>query len=188
MERTLARNWWAIALRGAFALLFGLIAFAWGGATPAFLGGVFGVFLLVEGGLAACSSLGAHSVEERAYVSLVEGALGLAFGVVLLTGIHEPQTVIRLVAAWIAAVGLLEGASSISFRRHVAAPRLLISVAVVSTLLGAGLWLFSPPMLVAVWFIGAWAMFVGATTLFVSYALKPDVGADRIHLFEPSLR
>src|SRR5262245_55643561 len=52
MERTLARNWWAIALRGAFAILFGLIAFAWAEATPSFLGTVFGVFLLIEGRLA----------------------------------------------------------------------------------------------------------------------------------------
>jgi uncharacterized membrane protein HdeD (DUF308 family) len=188
MERTLARNWWAIALRGAFAILFGLLAFAWGASTPEFLGGVFGVFLLIEGGLAACSSLGAHTAQERAYVSLVEGGLGLAFALVLLSGIHDEGTVIRLVAGWMGAVGLLEGASSVSFRRHVAAPRLLISVAVVSVLLAGALWFLMPATLVAVWFIGAWAVFVGATTLFVSFALRPDVGADRIHLLGPSLR
>ncbi|MGZ3422665.1 MAG: HdeD family acid-resistance protein [Polyangiales bacterium] len=186
MERTYARNWWAIALRGGVAMMFGLLASAFADATPEFLGRVFGVFLLVEGALAAVSGLGARTAEDRAYVSWVEGALGLGFALVLLSGIHEGSTVIRLVAGWIAAIGILEGASSISFRKHVAAPRLLIGIAVVSVLLAGALWMFAPPTLVAVWFIGAWAVFAGATTLAVSVALRADVGANQIHLFDPT--
>jgi len=187
MERTLARNWWAIALRGAFAILFGLIAFAWAESTPSFLGTVFGVFLLIEGGLAACTTLGAHTKEERVYVSLVEGGAGFAFGMVLLSGIHDAGTVVKLVAAWVACIGMLEGASALTIHKHLASPRLLMAVAAASLILASGIWIFSPDVFVAVWFIGAWAIYFGATNLFVSFSLRVDVGADKIHPFRPSL-
>src|SRR4029077_5225877 len=49
MLRTLARNWWAIVLRGIFAVLFGIGTFLWPGMPLAVLLLLLGAFLVVRG-------------------------------------------------------------------------------------------------------------------------------------------
>ena len=49
MVIVLARNWWALALRGLFAVLFGIMAFAWPGITLGALVLLYGAYALADG-------------------------------------------------------------------------------------------------------------------------------------------
>ncbi|MBV8663898.1 MAG: hypothetical protein JO107_12425, partial [Hyphomicrobiales bacterium] len=46
MSDALARNWWAVALRGLVAILFAIVTFAWPGVTMLSLVFVFAAYAL----------------------------------------------------------------------------------------------------------------------------------------------
>ena len=52
MIDVLARNWWAVALRGAIAVVIGVLAFALPGVTLASLVLLFAIYMLLDGALA----------------------------------------------------------------------------------------------------------------------------------------
>ena len=54
MLQTLARNWWAVVLRGVFAVLFGLGTFLWPGLTLAVLVLMYGGYLFIDGAWLSC--------------------------------------------------------------------------------------------------------------------------------------
>ncbi|HTJ57189.1 MAG TPA: DUF308 domain-containing protein [Devosiaceae bacterium] len=56
MNGALADNWWALALRGAFAILFSLIAFFLPGVTMLSLVLVFAAYSFVDGIFSVCRS------------------------------------------------------------------------------------------------------------------------------------
>jgi uncharacterized membrane protein HdeD (DUF308 family) len=57
MVMILARNWWALALRGILDVLFGIAAFAWPEITFAVLAILFGAFALVDGCFAIAAAV-----------------------------------------------------------------------------------------------------------------------------------
>ena len=69
MLQTLARNWWAIVLRGVFAVLFGIGTFLWPGITLAVLVLLLGGYLVVDGILAVFWALAKRN--EGAFLSLI---------------------------------------------------------------------------------------------------------------------
>lgn len=176
MDRTLSRNWWAFSLRGALAIVFALLIVAWSDATPTSIARIFGVFAIAEGALAIGASLGATRDVDRPWPLLFEGAIGVGFGVIaLIAPFRALATVAWVVASWIAMVGLLEGATALKLGKHVATPRLLSGLAVVS-LLAAAAMVLTPRAgeIVTVWLLGAWSAFLGAVTFIIGMVLRRD--------------
>ena len=64
----LARNWWAVALRGVLGVLFGVIALVMPAATMLSLVLVFAAYMLVDGILAIVSAVRAARHRFRAPV------------------------------------------------------------------------------------------------------------------------
>jgi uncharacterized membrane protein HdeD (DUF308 family) len=78
----LVRNWWAVALRGVAAILFGIMAFAVPGITLAALILLFGAYALVDGVLNIVAAVRGRPAEWPAWLLLFEGVVRVAAGVV----------------------------------------------------------------------------------------------------------
>ena len=65
MSNLLAQNWWAIALRGVFAIIFGIIALLMPGAALLAFVLLFAAYMLVDGVLAIIAGVRAARSHER---------------------------------------------------------------------------------------------------------------------------
>ena len=82
MVEELTRNWWAVALRGAFALLFGLLTLVWPTLTVVVLVALFGAWALLDGVFAFAAAWRRAERRQTWWPFLVEGILGVAAAVV----------------------------------------------------------------------------------------------------------
>jgi len=65
MTTVLTRNWWALALRGVFAILLGLAVFVLPGVTLAVFVALFVAYAIVDGVLAIIAGVRAAERHER---------------------------------------------------------------------------------------------------------------------------
>src|SRR5947209_5132844 len=174
MAVILARNWWALFLRGLFAVLFGILAFSWPGLTLAVLVLLFGAYALVDGIFAVIAALKAPQGSKRWWVLLVEGIVGVIVGA--LTLFWPGLTALALlyfIAAWAIITGVLEIVAAIRLRNVIRNEWLLVLGGAVSILFG--LLLVIMPVagaLAVVWMIGVYACLFGALLVALSFRLR----------------
>src|SRR5215213_4995784 len=101
MRALLAQTWWAVALRGVFAVLFGLIALFVPGATILSLVLFFSAYMLVDGIFGIVAAVRAARQGERWGLLVLEGILNIGVGVIafLWPGLTAIAFVL-LLAAW----------------------------------------------------------------------------------------
>src|SRR5256885_4424651 len=128
MLDALARNWWVVALRGALAVLFGVLALVWPAITIGVLVLLFGAYALVDGVFALGSALfGGARVEGRRAWLILEGVVGVAAGIVAFVwpGVTA-LALLWVIAAWAIITGVLEIATAIRLRRELRGEWLLV--------------------------------------------------------------
>src|SRR5262250_640407 len=96
MFNLMTQNWWAIALRGLVAVLFGIAAFMWPGITLWVLVALFGAYALFNGIFTVIEAFSRDVSRERSWALLFEGVVGSAIGVVTL-----------IIGPWLTVMGLL---------------------------------------------------------------------------------
>jgi uncharacterized membrane protein HdeD (DUF308 family) len=108
MSQLLAQNWWALALRGVFAIIFALIAFFSPGATLLSLVWVFAAYMLVDGVFGIVSGIRAASNNQRWGLLILEGILNILVGVIafLMPGLTV-LFFVTLMAVWSLITGVL---------------------------------------------------------------------------------
>jgi uncharacterized membrane protein HdeD (DUF308 family) len=173
----LADNWWAVALRGVFAILFGIIAFVMPGAAMLGLVLVFGAYSVADGILNIVLAVRGARKHERWGLLLLNGLLGIIIGVV--AAIWPAITVLAfvfMVAAWaLLSGGLMLGAA---FSMKISHGRwFLVFGAIVSLLYGV-LLVASPLVgaLVLTWWVGAYALVFGITLIVLAFRLRKHRG------------
>jgi uncharacterized membrane protein HdeD (DUF308 family) len=171
MLAMMTANWWAIALRGVLAVLFGVLLFVWPAAGLAVLVALFGAYALVDGVFALISAFRAG---ERWWGFALEGIVGIAAGV--LTFLWPDITAIvllYLIAFWAIATGVFEIMAAIRLRREIDDEWLLGLVGVLSILFGAYLVFFpAAGALTVVWIVAAYAVMFGVLLVMLGLRLR----------------
>ena len=169
----LARNWWAIGIRGVVGILFGLVALFLPGATMLSLVLLFAAYIFVDGVFGIVSAVRAARAHERWGLLVLEGLVDIAVAAiaVLWPGITVVAFVF-LVAFWAILTGVLELAAA--FRLNFIDGRgWLIFGGIVSILYGA--LLIVAPMIGAVvltWWLGAYALVFGVCLVVLAFKLR----------------
>jgi len=173
MNDMLANNWWAVALRGLVAILFGIAAFAMPLVTMLSLVVVFAVFSFVDGVFGIIMSVRGARKGERWIWLLLSGILGIVAGAVALMwpGLTVLAFVI-LVAAWALVSGIFMLISA--YRLKIDHGRAWLVVAGVASVVFGVLLATSPFIgaLVLTFWTGAHALVLGGTLLVLAYKLR----------------
>ncbi len=169
----LARNWWAVLIRGLLAIVFGIIALAEPGAALGALILLFGAYMAVDGIFAIIAGVRAAAHHERWLSLIVEGILGLIAAAIAFT--YPLLTIFALVifaAVWavLSGIALLAGA----FRLHGAHGRWLMAFGGVVSIVWGILLYINPPIgaLVMTYWLGAYALIFGIAMVALAFRLR----------------
>lgn len=169
----LAKNWWAVALRGVFAILFGVIAIAWPGITLGAFVLLFGVFAVADGVLALAAVFSGRS--GRPWWALVlKGIVSFAAAAIafLLPGITA-LALLWVIAFWAITIGLMEIMVAIRLRKEIKGEMFLALSGALSVFFGV--LLIARPgagALALTWMIGGYAIGFGLLLILLSFRLK----------------
>jgi uncharacterized membrane protein HdeD (DUF308 family) len=174
MVDVLARNWGWVALRGAVALLFGLLTLSRPGITLGALIMLFGAYAFVDGVFTVVSAL-ANRKGQRRWIALLFGGLcGIGAGVVTFLYPHLTAIVLLyFIAFWAIMTGAGEIAAAIRLRKVISNEWLLGLVGLLSVLFGC--FVLAKPaggaLGITLW-LGAYATVLGIGLLILSFRLR----------------
>ncbi|MBV8401875.1 MAG: HdeD family acid-resistance protein [Methylobacteriaceae bacterium] len=169
----LARNWWAVEVRGAVAIILGFIALFYTGVTMLSLVYVFAFYAVIDGIFAIISSVRAIAGHQRWGWLLLEGIVDIAAAIfaVMWPGLSI-FAFVGIVAGWAIVTGVLELA--VAFRLDIDHGRgWLVFAGIASVLYGAVLiWAPVTGAVVLTWWLGAYAIVFGASLMILGFQLK----------------
>jgi uncharacterized membrane protein HdeD (DUF308 family) len=140
MLETLSRHWWALALRGVAAILFGVLALVWPGITVYALVIVFGAYALVDGLFTVAAAFGdrdrTRARGSRAWL-IARGIAGILTGIIAAVwpGITA-LALLWLIGSWAIVTGVLDVVAAIQLRKQLRHEWLLALSGVLSVLFG----------------------------------------------------
>src|SRR5262249_58506761 len=174
MFNLMTQNWWAIALRGLVAALFGIATFMWPGITLWVLAPLFGAYALINGIFAVIEGFRRDVSRERWRPLLFEGVVGILIGVVTLTwpGLTA-MGLLYLIAFWAIVTGVFEIITAIRLRHEIRGEWIMVLIGVISIVFG--LLLLARPLagaLSLVLMIGAFVFVRGVLMIALAFKLR----------------
>jgi uncharacterized membrane protein HdeD (DUF308 family) len=174
MVKILTRSWWAVALGGVAAVLFGILTYIFPRSALIVLIALFGAYALVDGIFSIITAAEGVAHHQSWLWPALRGVAGIAAGIITFVwpGITA-LALLYLIAAWAIVTGALEIMAAINLRREMINEWLLILAGALSVLFGILLVVMGPGpgLLTLVWLIGTYAIIVGALRIALAFRL-----------------
>jgi uncharacterized membrane protein HdeD (DUF308 family) len=170
----LARNWWALVLRGVAGIIFGILAFVMPVVTLAVLVLLFGAYALVDGIFNIIAAATGRSGARPWWELVLAGLVGIGAG--LVTFFMPGLTALALayvIAAWAIVTGVLEIVAAVRLRKAITNEWWLGLSGALAIVFG-GLLLLAPGAgaLAMVLWIGAYAVVYGIALVVLGVRLR----------------
>jgi len=174
MPNFYSNYWWIFLLRGIFALVLGILAIVWPGATFTTLVVFFGAYLFIAGTFAVIGAIAARRTSENWGVFLLSGIVGIILGILtIINPFATGAALIYLVAFWAVVAGLFEIIIAIRLRKVITGEGWYIAGGLLTIFFG--ILLLSNPVAAAVtltWIFGFYAIITGVMLISLSFRLR----------------
>lgn len=174
MVHLLARNWWAVALRGLVAIIFGILTLVAPHITLLVLIIYFGAYALVDGILAVYLAIrGRDNLRHWGWL-LFQGIVGILIGILTFRWPGVTTFVLlAFIAAWAIITGISEIFEAIELRRVIHNEWAMILSGVASVLFGLILIIFpASGILALIVVVGIYAIIFGLLLLFLAWRMR----------------
>jgi uncharacterized membrane protein HdeD (DUF308 family) len=180
--KSLAENWWAIALRGVSAIIFGVLAFVLPALSLFALILMFGAYAIIEGIFNIIAAARSRSKDGPRWLLLLEGFVSIAAGIVTfaLPGLTA-LVLVYVIAAWAMVTGVLEIIAAVRVRKQITGEVWWILSGILSVVFGV-LLMIAPGAgaLALVLWIGAYAVVFGALLVGLAFRLRRWQSAEQV--------
>jgi uncharacterized membrane protein HdeD (DUF308 family) len=169
----LARNWWAIAIRGALAIVFGALIFAAPGAALLAFVLVFAAYAFLDGIFAIIAAVRAARRHERWGLLVFEGVVDLvAAAIAVVLPAATVLAFVFLLAAWALVTGVL--AIIAAFQLNIDHGRIWMVLSGLASILLAVALIIAPLLgaVVLAWWVGAYAIVAGVAAVILAVRLR----------------
>ncbi|MFC4531267.1 HdeD family acid-resistance protein [Sphaerisporangium dianthi] len=167
-------HWWVQVVRGACAILFGILAVVWPLITLLTLVVLFGAYAIISGAFALFGAFrGAHPRQSRLWLA-ISGVLGIVAGLIawVWPGITALALLI-LIAAYAVVIGVAEIVAAVARRKAGDTDWTYLASGVLAVAFGILLFVWpASGALALTWLIGLFAVLYGATLLVQAYRLR----------------
>jgi len=168
-------HWWALAIRGGIAILFGLAALLRPGIALEALILLFGAYALVDGVFSIVGLFGGTRGGTPRWLLFIEGVVSILAGLIalFLPGLTA-ILLLYLIAAWAIVTGISEIAMAIRLRKEISGEWALIVGGAFSVLFGVILAVVGPVvgLISLIWLIGFYAVAFGVLMLVTAFSVR----------------
>jgi uncharacterized membrane protein HdeD (DUF308 family) len=179
LVHVLARNWWAVLIRGIIAVIFGILAYLWPGATWVAIAILFGAYALVDGIFAIVATVRAAETQQRWWPLMIEGIVGTVIAAITFYDVRI--TIFALyftIAAWAFLTGIFEIVAAIELRKHIANEFWLILGGIASIAFAVlMIWFPLAGFFAVTWLIAAYAIVFGIMLIALAFRLRSHLPA-----------
>jgi uncharacterized membrane protein HdeD (DUF308 family) len=174
MASLVAKNWWALALRGIVAIGFGILAILVPGLTVVALVVLFAAYSFVDGVLAISSGIRRDSLRGRNRTLIMGGVCSIGAAVVTLLWPNITALVLlALIALWAIVIGAIEIIAAYRLRREIRGEWALALDGLLSLVFGLFILFFPGAGAIALlWLIGAYAIVSGVLLVMLAFRLR----------------